>query len=146
MPRGGARQGKPGGAYPNRADLRSVKPVAATGQGYGEAGQQLAAQQAMPIAPQPVPAAPAGPAPGGLGPLSRPTERPDEPMSQGAPWGPGANDMGLPTAPDDTANADLDRWVQSLPLLEQLASSRTATQGTRVLYRKVLAHKLARDL
>ncbi len=138
-PRGGARQGKPGGAYPNRADLRSVKPMAATGQVYGQAGAQLAAQQAMPIAPQQIPMS--GPTPGQHGPLTRPTERPDEPMSTGAPWGPGANDLGLPTPPD-SPGADLARLRRQLPLLQIMASNPNASAQTRALYRQVLMSHL----
>ena len=49
--RGGVRQGTPGTAYGNRTDLNAALPVqAATGQGYGEAGAQQAAQRAIPVA------------------------------------------------------------------------------------------------
>jgi hypothetical protein len=114
--------------------------MAATGQQYGQAGQQLAAQQAMPIAAQPVPAAPAIP-PGAHGPLTRPTERPGEPVSAGAPWGPGANDLGLPTPPD-SQGADLARLRRQLPLLQILASNPNASAQTRTLYRQVLMSHL----
>lgn len=70
-------------------------PKAATGQPYGEAGKQLAAQQAIPLpdntalpAPRPAPAMPMV-APGALGAFSRPTERPAEPVTAGAPVGAG---------------------------------------------------------
>ena len=85
--------------YPNRSDLRNpVKKLAAKaapGQTYGEAGKQIAAQQQVPMA---APAAPTisapqqpmeRPRPGQFGPLDRPTERPDEPVTAGAPFGPG---------------------------------------------------------
>lgn len=66
----------------------------APGQTYGEAGKQIAAQQQVPMAPQPQPAvAPPQPVerprPGQFGPLDRPTDRPDEPVTAGAPFGPG---------------------------------------------------------
>ena len=82
-------------AYPNRTDLRNpaqkVAKMAAKGQPYGEAGQQLASQSAVPMAAPPTtaPPAPVGPAPGGLGDLLRPTERPNEPDTAGMPFGPG---------------------------------------------------------
>ena len=71
MPRrakpGGMRVGAPGTAYGNRTDLNTQKDLparAATGQTYGLAGQQLQAQQTVPMAPQPVPMPPPGaPAP-----------------------------------------------------------------------------------
>lgn len=84
--------------YPNRSDLRNpTKKLAAKatpGQTYGEAGKQIAAQQQVPMAPQPQPAVTQPqpverPRPGQFGPLDRPTERPDEPVTAGAPFGPG---------------------------------------------------------
>lgn len=102
--RGGQRQGAPQTSYSNRADLNAPKPMppqAATGQPYGVAGQQLAAQQQIPVAPPPAPggqtppssapsAPPAGPLPGQVVPLNAPTMRPDEHFMTGAPMGPGA--------------------------------------------------------
>jgi hypothetical protein len=85
--------------YPNRSDLRNpakkVAVKAAPGQTYGEAGKQMAAQRAVPMAAPPTDVAPTATpqqprvAPGSMGPLSRPTERPNEPLTAGAPFGPG---------------------------------------------------------
>lgn len=112
MARGGARQGKPGVAHLNRTDLNVAKlpAAAATGQQYGQAGQQLAAQAAVPMGAQPTPTAPgsAGPpttaapgvTPGSLGPIDAPSSRPDEPLTTGAPFGAGAGPQMPPPAPD----------------------------------------------
>ena len=94
---------------PNRTDLAA--PVTApTGQPYGVRAQQIAAQGAIPMGPQPI--ASPGPGPGGPPPpidmaamqagmaqhaaihgppqpLNRPTERPNEPVTHGLPVGPG---------------------------------------------------------
>jgi hypothetical protein len=85
--------------YPNRSDLRNpakkMAAKAAPGQTYGEAGKQVAAQRAVPMAAPPTDVAPVATpqqprvAPGSMGPLSRPTERPNEPLTAGAPFGPG---------------------------------------------------------
>ena len=85
--------------YPNRSDLRNpakkIAAKAAPGQTYGEAGKQMAAQRAVPMAAPPTDVAPTATpqqprvAPGSMGPLSRPTERPNEPVTAGAPFGPG---------------------------------------------------------
>jgi len=84
--------------YSNRSDLRNSAKLpakAATGQTYGEAGKQMAAQRAVPMAAPPTDVAPTATpqqprvAPGSMGPLNRPTERPDEPVTAGAPFGPG---------------------------------------------------------
>ena len=94
-------------AKPNRTDLLVSKPEPVStvpGQGYGVAGAQQAAQQAVPMGPPPValgggaagppsPAAPPpsapGPLPGAAGAFTRPTERPNEPIHAGMPTGPG---------------------------------------------------------
>ena len=79
--------------YPNRTDLRNpagkIAAKAATGQTYGEAGKQLAAQQAVPMgapptaAPQPMqPSQPANrPVPGNVVDLMAPTQRPQDQMA-----------------------------------------------------------------
>ena len=81
-------------AYPQRTDL-NMAPSAVPGQTYGEAGAQMAAQRAVPMG---APAAPQAPTvtPGQYGPLDRPTDRPNEPVTAGAPFGPGR--MGEQTA------------------------------------------------
>lgn len=130
--RGGARQGTPGKAYPNRSDLRATKPlavVAAPSRVYGDKVAELRSQQTVPMAPAPPPTTgpPAGvnplaallgsigPAaglgPGQLPPLNRPTERPNEPLTHGSPSGPGAGPevLGL-TAPA----ANLGQLLQSM--------------------------------
>ena len=77
-------------AYPQRTDL-NMAPSAVPGQTYGEAGAQMAAQRAVPMGAPAAPAAPKTPTvtPGQYGPLDRPTERPNEPLTAGAPFGPG---------------------------------------------------------
>lgn len=83
--------------YPNRSDLRNpankVAKMVAPGQTYGEGAAQMRAQQAVPMGGSPTDVAPAsqpsGPMPGSFGPLDRPTERPDEPITAGTPYGAG---------------------------------------------------------
>lgn len=100
--RGGARQGTTGTAYGQRTDLN--QPISTVpGQEYGMAKQQADAQRAIPMAASPVAAAPAQPQqpqqpqgqrpsmpqPGTM-PHLDPTNRPDEPVTAGLPFGPGA--------------------------------------------------------
>lgn len=120
--RGGVRQGTPGTAYGNRTDLNAALPVqAATGQGYGEAGMQKAAQRAIPVAPQQVSvAAPQAPAqaapttvseqlpqqaayPGELR-FLHPTDYPNEPTTSGIDMGPGVGSEALFTTRPAIAN------------------------------------------
>jgi hypothetical protein len=90
--------------YPNRSDLRNpakkIAAKAAPGQTYGEAEKQMAAQRAVPMAAPPTDVAPTATpqprvAPGSMGPLNRPTERPNEPLTAGAPFGPGPTPTGM---------------------------------------------------
>lgn len=85
-----------GNNYPNRSDLRNAARVpiqTAKGQTYGQASQQIASQRAMPIAAAPGDqvAQAQRPIPGTLGGLTRPSERPDEPITAGADFGAGPN-------------------------------------------------------
>ena len=82
-------------AYGQRTDL-NMAPSAVPGQTYGEAGAQMAAQRAVPMGAPAAPSAPKAPtvAPGQYGPLDRPTERPNEPLTAGAPFGPGRMSQG----------------------------------------------------
>lgn len=114
--------------YPNRSDLRNkaakIAASAAKGQTYGVAGQQLAAQKAVPMGQSPVSAAPAPPQiqPGQLGALTRPTERPGEPVTAGAPFGPGRNSPAGMTVPRnyDPVLTELRALYQAYPS-EELA-------------------------
>jgi hypothetical protein len=81
--------------YSNRTDLQNpaakMAATAAKGQAYGEAGKQIAAQQAVPMGASPASMMPQGVAPGSMGGLTRPTERPAEPITAGADFGAGMN-------------------------------------------------------
>ena len=81
--------------YSNRTDLQNpaakLAATAAKGQAYGEAGKQIAAQQAVPMGGSPMPAPTPTVQPGSLGAFNRPTERPDEPITAGADFGAGMN-------------------------------------------------------
>lgn len=107
-------------AYGNRTDLnnpaKKVARRAAPGQTYGKAAAQLRAQEAVPMASaaSDAPAqAPRGPVPGGLGPLTRPSERPQEPITAGVDFGPGMNSLQAGVnRPLRTDDAILDRLQQ----------------------------------
>ena len=75
----GEVSGRPGVAYTNRSDLNAQPVRAAAGQPYGQRGAQEAAQRAVPLpGPRDLPT-----------PLGAPSERPDEPLTAGAPFGAG---------------------------------------------------------
>lgn len=151
--RGGARQGTPGQAYGQRTDLNASMPIqTATGQGYGVAAEQRAAQRAIPVAAQPVvgatanaPVAPAQ-APAQAGPTTissqmsgigqlpgelrflHPSDRPDEPVTHGAPLGAGAGPeiLGLPTAGIGQELSTRAMMQQASPLMMDLANAASA--------------------
>lgn len=120
MPRGGKRTGKPATSYNNRSDLTTQAPSAAPGQTYGAAGAQLASQRQIPLPKQgaapgavaPPPAGSTAPAgggaplvpPGALGPLSAPTQNPNQPITAGLQGGPGSGPEAL-AAPDPLVKA-----------------------------------------
>ena len=82
-------------AYAQRTDLNSS---AMTPQ-YGGVKALADAQKAVPMGQSPAPAPQVQrPVPGAAGPLTRPTERPLEPITAGANFGPGPNAMaaGIP--------------------------------------------------
>lgn len=99
-------------------------PTVAPGQQYGQGVQQQALSQAMSPtvnAGSPAPPLPPGLAPGSLGALTRPTERPDEPVTAGAPMGAGPNQIpGLPTAapPRDPIGASIADLYHALISLD----------------------------
>jgi hypothetical protein len=81
MAKGGPREGMSGAAYPNRTDMQGgTQPVRAPSGGeYGDRKRLEGLQQAMPLpnlADKVVP-------------IDAPTARPNEPVTAGAPIGPG---------------------------------------------------------
>jgi hypothetical protein len=109
--------------YPNRSDLRNpaTKKVAFTGQTYGQASQQASSQQS--VSPGSAPAdvqaqQVARPVPGAQS-LTRPTERPGEPITAGVDIGAGPNAMqaGLtkPIMPQDDTLARLRALYSMFP-------------------------------
>lgn len=108
MPRkgpGGARQGKVGGQYSNRSDLRQAKPF--VGQEYGTATAQAQSLSQVPVTGPPqqglveAMSQASVPPPGSLGSFGRPTETTD-PVTHGLPSGPGAGPEVLSTGTDDS--------------------------------------------
>ena len=77
--------------YPNRTDLRD-RPT------YGDAKKAKDAKKAVPVGPSPVDVNAQRRAPGMLPAFNRPTDRPSEPITAGANFGPGPNMMqaGIP--------------------------------------------------
>ena len=115
-----ARQG-------NRTDLATDTPakLAVTSvpdQQYGAAGVQRAAQAEVPMGSPDTPAAPmiplaqsvqhALPKAGSL-PFLQPTNRPNEPVTEGVPFGDGANSLHTPVLPSRPISAAFDELAQS---------------------------------
>ena len=116
-------------AYAQRTDLNSS---AMTPQ-YGGVKKLADAQKAVPMGASPVAAPPQiqRPVPGAAGPLTRPTERPLEPVTAGANFGPGPNAMAagiIPTPPAQNDVLEQLAYLNSLYPnrdLENLIDSRT---------------------
>ena len=94
-----------------QAGTNRVAIQAATGQTYGEAGKQMAAQRAVPMgAPPtetPAQAQARRPMPGSLGDLTRPTDRPNEPITAGADFGAGPSSLQAGIMPAPSASNDV---------------------------------------
>ena len=88
---------------------------AATGQTYGKATEQRNAQRAVPMGTPPTEVQ--RPVPGTLGSLTRPTERPMEPITAGANFGagPSAVGAGIPQPSGDNALEELRMIYQMFP-------------------------------
>lgn len=116
--RGGARQGTPGKAYPNRTDLTAQAVRTAPSQSYGQATEQAAAQQAIPLPQAPEPGASA---------FHRPSERPAEPLTAGMPMGAGPGPSITQQAFDPIAETLSAAYkAQPSPQLAALIESHTA--------------------
>ena len=151
MPRGarsGARQ-----LRPNRSDLTRPDVMTAPNQPYGVAAQQRAAQNVIPMGSPPVGGG-GSPAPTGAptqqpqmndvlaaaqahngpaqGQFTRPTERPNEPLTHGLPMGAGAG----PQALTGVGAGARDNTIQQgtlANLLTTMAAQPTATAAVRQL-------------
>jgi hypothetical protein len=139
MPRGGKRSGVPGKAYSNRKDLNGPQAIGnfASSGPYGTGVALHDAQAALPVAGAPAPSlaappqsaalpgmppgaggppqAPPGPPPGAFGPLNRPTERPNEPLTNGLASGPGAGPEVMMSNPANTTAASVLQRVALQP-------------------------------
>lgn len=107
--------------YPNRSDLRGgkVPKQTVTGQTYGQATQQMEAQSAVPMAQAPTDRPVV--TPGSMGAFDRPTERPTEPVTAGASFGPGPTPRTQFTVPtSDPVVIELRALYQAYPS-EELA-------------------------
>jgi len=103
-----------------QAGTNRVAIQAATGQTYGKATEQVNAQRAVPMGTSPTDAQGQiqRPTPGTLGALTRPTERPNEPITAGAPFGPGPgpsmNGMQPNTPPPAGSKQDLTERIRAI--------------------------------
>lgn len=100
-----------------QAGTNRVAIQAATGQTYGKATEQMNAQRAVPMGAPPTEAPQVQrPVPGTLGSLTRPTERPMEPITAGANFGAGPNffaaGIPLPQSPSATAIEEIRAIAQ----------------------------------
>lgn len=115
--RGGRRRSAPGNPNPNRTDANRALPVqTAPSEQFGERAEQRRSQQAVPLAP---PEAGQGPPPGAAGPFTRPTERPQEPITAGSPMGAGPGPEAIPLPdPSQDVSARLRALYMAHPTTE----------------------------
>ena len=104
----------------------------APGNGYGEAKNLADIQGGASMAGNPVPTVTPEPIP-----LGADSQRPSEPVTAGAPFGPGIGPQAAGIDTRDLNKQDADRWRSQLPLLEFLASQDDASPTTRALVRRL---------
>lgn len=97
---------------------------------YGENAAFRAAQQAAPMANS-------GPDLSGIVPLSAPTQRPEEPLTAGMPFGPGAGSSLNPSGPGNLTPEQAARYRAYLPVLVMLASLPDADAATKRFVRQL---------
>jgi len=132
------------GDYPNRSDLRGPGRAQFTGQTYGESAAQQRAQDVVPtgaspsdIAAQRVAAQRPPRERPGARPLGRPTERPAEPITAGAQFGPGPGPMAAGIRPRVVSKDDLELQLEALNL-------RHPTPGVTLLLERIRTAKMMR--
>lgn len=120
------------GALSQRTDGK--QPISdLTGQSYGQ-GQEFHDLQSSAPMEGAAPANPrlnlAGEAPPSITPMGAPTQRPDEPLTAGAPFGPGPGPEVLASNPDNYASLR-----RQMPTLIKLADLPTTSDATRQVIR-----------
>ena len=110
----------------NTAQAR-VKRMAAKNQTYGKATEQMESQRAVPMGAGPTQVQ--GPTPGGAL-FSRPTERPNEPVTNGIDMGDGAGSEALAMRqPDDTNfRAAISSYMPVLAYVSDLPNTSPETR------------------
>lgn len=104
---GGPRAGTPGKEYQNRTDLNTQRALPS--RQYGSAAAQ---ERSLDVAPLPTMPAPGDPTVA----LNAPTQRPDEPVTAGLPFGDGPGPEVLP-GPPVSAMPDVDEAAATIRAL-----------------------------
>jgi hypothetical protein len=128
------------GAYSRRTDgqPRMQLPDARYGEQREYQEIQAGARMGGPSSAATTPAA-GGVDPSGLTPLDAPTARPDEPVTAGAPVGPGVGPEAIGLGPGAARQADLQQLKAYLPVLIAQANRPNSTRGFRNFVRRLRA-------
>lgn len=115
---------------------------------YGEQATYQQDQRGAPLAQTPEPSAqPAqfapNPAAQSAVPFSAPTQRPGEPVTNGAALGQGAGPEALGIAPAQVQTADADRLAKYLPFLEMTLNSPDSLPGSKLWINTIKANMTA---
>jgi hypothetical protein len=115
---------------------------------YGEQATYQQDQRGAPLAQTPTPSAqPAqfapNPAAQSVVPFSAPTQRPSEPVTNGAALGAGAGPEALGIAPQQILRGDADKLARYLPVLEFAANAPDSLPGARLFVNTLKANMSA---
>lgn len=124
MPRGGKRQGTPGKAYTNRTDMgQNYDMEAGSPAAGGIEPPELMGANSLPISPDDIPS------------LGTPTQRPNEPISDGLSIGPGRDKSALTNYDPRRKEAQaLKRW---LPIMEPVINDPETPDSVRSLFQYI---------
>lgn len=128
MPRGGKRQGSPGKTYSNRTDMMT---------NYDNAGSSAAAGGMAPVSREmKPPAVTPSRTPEDSPMLTAPSQYPDEPLTAGLDYGPGANSSAL-DMPTYNSQRDEDMQIvrQMIPDLKLATRMTNAPESFKTLVR-----------
>lgn len=121
----------PPGALSQRTDMRPQGAMQLPDAAYGEQQDFQQIQGGAPMQGTPVMPPPTG--------LMAPTERPDEPVTAGAPVGPGPGMESLPR--DDVYGNDMKMLAKYMPQFESMAMEESTPESFRLFVRYVRANR-----
>lgn len=130
------------GKFAKRTDLEYQAPEYGAGAAYEQQVQGAPLAKSPDVRPTPASNVKAAASAGAVTPLYAPTQRPDEPITQGVPFGAGAGPEALMMNQNMDTDADKIRMLSYLPALEAASQDPNSSQAFRNYVRILRANLL----